>query len=452
MNQLEEAVVRYQKLLESEPFRKLDWAEALTARMQADHLTQGGRLICPFLRPNFITRRQYENLVRASESLFCAIDRINEMALNDPALLARMELLPAEKMLASIDPGYPFLAVASLLDTHLTNGGVFFIDYVADSPLGVAYGEALADLFYDLPPVKEFRKRYKLGKIGGKKHLLQALLKAYKQFGGKKKPTIAILEIRQPFQTTDSGEAMLLRDFFAREGYGTEIVSPDQLEYRSGALRKGNFVIDLIYRRMKVREFLLRFDLSHPLVRAYRERSVCMINSFRAEMAQKKAIFDLLTDESLTAGFPAAEKKAIRQYIPWTRVVAQRTTTYHDQTIDLLDFILKNREKLVLKPNDDTGDEHSVRGWEVDATNWDRALRRALRSPYVVQERVEAPRSTFPLYRYGELEFKDVQVDVQPHAYLGKIQGCSSWLTGVNGGSFSTITGLAPTFILESKA
>ena len=60
-----------------------------------------------------------------------------------------MELLPAEKMLASIDPGYPFLAVTSLLDTHLNNGTLHFVDYVADTPVGVAYGEALADLFYD---------------------------------------------------------------------------------------------------------------------------------------------------------------------------------------------------------------------------------------------------------------------------------------------------------------
>jgi len=43
-----------------------------------------------------------------------------------------------------------------------------------------------------------------------------------------------------------------------------------------------------------------------------------------------------------------------------------------------------------------------------------------------------------------------MKVDLHPHAYLGKVQGCSSWLTAGNGG-FSTISGLAPTFILEPK-
>jgi hypothetical protein len=450
MNQLDEAVARYQKSLETDPFRDLSWAEALAERMQAEHLTQGGRLICPFLRPNFVSRRQYESVVRAAEALFQAIDRVKQMALSNPALLARIGLLPAEKMLASIDPGYPFLAVTSLLDTHLNNGNLHFVEYTADTPVGVAYGEALADLFYDIPPVKEFRKRYSLQKLGGKKHLLSALLKAYKQWGGKKQPNIAILEFRQAFQASQEGEYALLREYFRAEGYSAEIVSPDQLEYRGGVLRRGDFVIDLIWRRLKVQEFLLRYDLSHPLVRAYRDQAACIVNSFRSELAHKKAIFDLLTDETVTTGFPAAEKKAIRQYIPWTRVVAAGKVAYQEQTVDLPEFILKNREKLVLKPNDDSGENHSIKGWQTDDAAWDRALRRALRIPYVVQEKVEATYAPFPLLLYGELEIRQMKVDLHPHAYLGKVQSCSTWLSAANGG-FSTVTGLAPTFILEPK-
>ncbi len=450
MNQLDESIARYQKLLETDVYRDLGWAEELAGRMQAARLTQGGRLVCPFLRPNFVSRRQYESLVRAAEALFSAIDRVKQMALANPALLARIGLLPAEKMLAAIDPGYSFLAVTSLLDTHLSNGNMHFVEYVADTPVGVAYAEALADLFYDCPPVKEFRKRYSLQKLGGKKHLLAAVLKAYKQFGGKKQPNIAILEFRPGFQATEEGEHALLRSYFRAEGYQTEIVSPDQLEYRGGILRHGDFVIDAIWRRLKVQEFLLRYDLSHPLVRAYREGAVCLVNSFRSELAHKKAIFDLLTDETITAGFPAAEKKAIRQYIPWTRVVAPGKTVYQDQTVDLLEFILKNREKLVLKPNEDSGENHSIKGWQTDDAAWDRAIKRAQRIPYVVQEKVEATYAPFPVLLYGAIEVRQMKVDLHPHAYLGKVQGCSTWLSAANGG-FSTVTGLAPTFIIEPK-
>ena len=449
MSQLDDAVAKYNKLLESGPYRELAWVEALHQRMETGKLSSGGRLICPFLRPNFITRRHYEGLVKTGEALIGAIDRMEQMVLSNPALLARLELLPAEKMLASIDPGYQALEVAARLDTHLYNGSMRFVQYNADSPTGAAYADALAEIFYDIPPVKEFRKKYTLAKVGGRKHLLQALLKSYKQFGGTKKPNIAIVEFRTAYSSGQS-EYELYRDFFRSEGYAVEIVPPEQLEYRNRVLRKGNFEIDVVYRRLGVQEFLIRFDLAHPLVQAYRDHSVCVVNSFRSELAHKKAMFGLLTDETLTAKFPVAERKAIRDHVPWTRLVQSAKTSHHDAIVDLPEFILQNRERLALKPNDDYSDLHTYFRWQLGAAEWERALKQAMRAPYVVQERVEAVRSIFPMMSFGQLEFRDMQVDVHPHAYLGKVQGCSSWLsTGTTG--FSSAAGIVPTYILDSK-
>lgn len=446
MAQLDEAVARYHKLLESQD---LSWADALQQRMESEKLSAGGRLICPFLRPNFVTRRQYDSLVKTGEALIGAIDRMERMVLSTPALLARLELLPAEKMLAAINPGYDALEVASRLDSHLCNGSLQFVQYNADSPTGAGYAEALADLFLEAPPMREFRKRYNLTRVGGRKHLLAALLKAYKQFGGKVKPNIAIVEFRPPHHSGRS-EYEIFRDAFRAEGYNAEIVSPDQLEYRNRVLRRGAYEIHLVYRRVSVQEFLMRFDLSHPLVQAYKDRAVCVVNSFRSEVAHKKAMFGLLTDETLTAKFPIAERKAIREHVPWTRLVTPGKTTWRDQTIDLAEYILQNREKLVLKPNDDYSDQHTFFGSELNATAWERALKQAMRFPYVVQERVEPVRAVFPLSNWGHLEFREMQVDVHPHAYMGKVLSCSSWVSA-GGSGFSSAAGLTPTFIIENK-
>jgi len=451
MTLLDEAIARYHRILDGEAHKDLIWAEALHAEMRARNLTAGGRPISPVLRPHFIMQRQYAALVKAAELLFSAMDRIKQLALATPALLARLELLPAEKMLAAVDPGYPFLSVTSRLSTHLDNGNLRFVDYNADTPTGVAYAEALSDVFYECPPVREFRKRYGLIKSGGIRQLLQALLKTYKEFGQKQSPRIAIVEFRQPFQAVDSDELVLLRESFRKAGYQTEIVSPDQLEYRGGVLRRADFAIDLVYRRVKVQEFLVRFDLNHPLVRAYREGAICMVNSFRSELAHKKAIFDLLTDETVTVNFPAAERKAIRDHIPWTRVVAAAKVTHQGEQVDLIDFIQKNRGKLALKPNDDSGDQHAFHGWELDDDAWERALKTALRAPYVVQERIAPYVVSFPVYQWGEVQMRDLSVDLHPHAFLGKVQGCSSWVSAADTPGFSTLSGLAPTFIIETK-
>jgi hypothetical protein len=62
---------------------------------------------------------------------------------------------------------------------------------------------------------------------------------------------------------------------------------------------------------------------------------------------------------------------------------------------------------------------------------------------------VEPARSIFPLKSDGNLEFREMRVDVYPQAYLGKIQSCSSWLSWGTTAGLSTSAGLAPTFILE---
>ncbi len=450
MTQVSEAIARYHKLIESEPYIDLAWAQALQERMKAEKL--GSRPVSPVLRPHFITNREYTALVKAAETVSGAIERVEQMALSTPSLLARMQLLPAERMLAAVDPGYSYFSVTGLLDTSFNNGSLRFVSHDAEAPSGVVFGDTLADLFYEAPPVREFRKKYKLKKLGGTKYLLQALLKAYKDFGGKqKKPRIAIVEFRQPFQSAELSEYALLAEHFTREGFPTVIVSPDQLEFRNSTLRRGDFTIDIVYRRIKLQEFLVRFDLSHPLMRAYKEHAVCMVNSFRSELGAKKAIFDLLTDDAVTARFPAAERKAIKDHIPWTRLVQAAKTTYHGHTVDLPEFVMKHRAKLVLKPNDDSADQNSFRGADTDEIGWEKALRQAMRTPYVVQEVAEPARAVFPLLQYGSLMMKEMQVDVHPHSFLGKVHGCSSWLTVAGSNTFSTLTGLAPTFLLEGK-
>jgi uncharacterized circularly permuted ATP-grasp superfamily protein len=450
MTLLEEAVARYHRLLDKPEQQDSDWLQTLHKQMADRHLMQGGRPICPVLRPHFITRRQYQGMTKAAEALYSSIDRVRSMVLENPALMARIELLPAEKMLAAIDPGYPYMAVTSLLNTHLNNGSLQFVECYADGPVGVAYSDTLSDIFYDCPPVKQLRKKYKIGRLQGMKRLLGALLTAYRSGGKRKFPRIAIVEFRAPFKKGPSSEYMLLAEYLRSAGYPTEIVTPEQLEYRNGVLCRGDFGIDIVYRSVSAQEFLVRFDLTHPLVRAYREGTVCMVNSFRSEMVQKKAIFGLLTDESVTAKFPAAERKAIRDHIPWTRLVAQTKTTYKRKAVDLPEFILQHRERLVLKPNDATTDMHSFRGWESDSAAWDRALKTALRSPYVVQERVEAPRFEFPVHQFGRTEMRNMEVDVFPHIFLGKVESCSAQIADATTG-FSTLGGIVPTFILESK-
>lgn len=450
MTQLCEAVARYHRHLENEAVRNSGWLEKLREQMAEQHLVVNGRPVTPVLRPYFISRRQYTNLMKTAELINSAIERVRTLALAEPALMARMEMLPAEKMLAQVDPGYA-APVAALLDTQVNNGSLHMTGSQADLPAGVLYSEALSNLFYDIPSVKDIRKRFKLSKTGGSKPLVQALLKAWKQFGGRNNPVIGVLEFRQAFETAESHESMLLVELFRKSGYHAEIVSPDQLEYRDGLLRAGETVLDVVYRNLRAHEFLMRFDLRHPLVRAYRERRVCVVNSFRTELTRKRALLALLTDPDVYKAFPAAERNAILETIPWTRVVTMgKTTSPAGEIVDLPAYLLQHREELVLRPNDSTNDElPTFDGAATSEQAWERAVRTAVRASYVAQQRVPEHPVSFPVDLYGDIVYRELNVEVHPHVFLGKVQGCSARIAGA--GSFSTLTGMAPAFILETK-
>jgi len=132
-------------------------------------------------------------------------------------------------------------------------------------------------------------------------------------------------------------------------------------------------------------------------------------------------------------------------------VVAAGKTVIRDQAIDLLEWIKANRERLVMRPNDNEEDMVIFNGADLDEKGWDRAIRTALRNPYVVQEAAPASTAVFPVYRYGQLEMQRMQVDITPHALLGKIQSCSAWLSVEGSAGFSTLTGVAPVVIVDAK-
>ncbi len=445
---LGDAVVRYHRLLQQDSYRDLAWAAELQDRMRERHLTDSGRLVTPVLRPQFVSRRQLDSLTRVTEHLASIVDRVEALALASPSLLSRIQMLPAEKMLAAIPSAYSRFSVTSRMDANLENGSLCLRGFDASKPTGIAYSERLADLFLGLPIVKAFKKgHYKLSKIGAARHMLSAVLQVWKEFGGRRSPKIAILEQGQQFGS-HSTEGHLLAEVFCQHGSAARVVSPEHLEYQDGKLRAGDFEIDIVLRRVLTREFLTRYDLSHPFLLAYRDRAVCVVNDFRSELAQRRTLFELLTDDSVTAALSAADRELIRSFVPWTRLVSARKTRYKEDQVDLPSFILCAREQLVLRPNDHECDQRVFVGAEMTSSAWDRAVHLALRTPYVVQERFVCGAQLFPIFQYGDLQMKQAEVSIHPHIFNGKLQGVSAALETSSNGC-STPLAMAPVLLLE---
>jgi hypothetical protein len=322
------------------------------------------------------------------------------------------------------------------------------VELNAETPAGGAYAEALADVFLELPVIRKFQERYTLRRFRTQERLLETLLRCYREAGGRAEhPTIAVADYEDvPTRT----EHHLVARYFESKGCPALVCDPRHLTYEGGRLRHEGRTIDVVYKRLLVNEFLERRPQVQALYEAVRDRAAVMVNPFRCKPIHKKAIFAVLTDDSVQKHFTDDERAAIRAHVPWTRRVQAGKTTRDGETLDLPSWIVANRERLVMKPNDEYGGKGVFIGWETTPNEWETALATALGSSYVVQERVELLKQSFPELA-PDLRFRDFVVDLDPYVFDGEVEG---FLTRLSGTSLANVTsggGQVPAFLVEPR-
>jgi hypothetical protein len=184
-------------------------------------------------------------------------------------------------------------------------------------------------------------------------------------------------------------------------------------------------------------------------MRAYAVGACVVVNSFRAKLLHKKSLFALLSDEAFQGGLSAEERAAVAAHVPWTRVARPGETSYQGEQVDLLAFARANRERLLLKPNDEYGGKGITIGWESDAGAWDAALADALKSPFVLQERVTIAYEPYPALVDGQVVIGERLVDSDPFLFGSGVEGSlcrlsTVTLLNVTAGGGSTV----PVFVI----
>lgn len=413
----------------------------------------GERPLCSVLRPRFLTPDQYGFLKARTALLLRAFGKAYQAALADAGVRRQFGLLDWEEALIAIEPGFRDPSPISRMDAFFVHqrGGLRFTEYNAETPAAAAYNDLLAAVFFGLPVMREFLRRYEVRSQPSRHHVLHALLGAYHQWSGRREvPRIAIVDWRE---VPTYSEFVISADYFVEQGVECVIVDPREVEYRNGRLWAGPFPVDLIYKRVLVSELIERGGMDHPIVRAVADRAVCMVNSFRCKILHKKASLAVLSDRRNAHLFDRDELEAIAAHIPWTRTVEDRAVVFEGEEVDLLPFIEDNRERLVLKPNDEYGGTGIVLGWETEPEAWSAAIRQGLEEPFIVQERIELPREAYPRLVDGRVEIREDIIDTAPFAFYGDyMDGCltrlsTESLVNVTSGGGSSLA----TFVVESR-
>ncbi|HWP42176.1 MAG TPA: hypothetical protein VNO14_02995 [Blastocatellia bacterium] len=396
-----------------------------------------------------MTRDEWGMITRACETIWGAVEKVARAAKTDKVMLEQLGLTGGESELVAIDPGYDNVSVTSRLDSFLTPASYQFVELNAECPAGIAYQDVCAEIFMELPVMREFRKAHRVTPMFCRQDMLDALLAIYSQVRGNgERPAIAIVDYRGlPTQR----EFELFKEFFEARGYRATIADPRDLEMRGGNLFHGDFKIDIVYRRVLTTELLEKIDECRALIEAYRSGAIVLVNSFMTKYVHKKMLFGVLTDERHERYFDDSEREAIRNHIPWTRRLADTRTRYGGRDIDLIDFVRDNRDRLVLKPNDDYGGHGIYIGWESDEAAWDSAIESALSGDYLVQERVTTGREVFPYVSEGEgrVEMIEQLLDLDPLLFFGRVRGAFTRLSSSSLANVTSGAGMVPTMLID---
>jgi hypothetical protein len=451
---LKEAVAHYHSLLE-DPALAAESFEMLRNGLERNKLIFGGRPLSPYLRPHFVTASDWSRVITACELIWSALQKVNDAAAADVSLLNELGMTGIEKELAAIDPGYAAVAPNARLDSFLSENAYSFVELNGESPAGIAYSDSASEIFWSLPVMQRFMESYSLERLEGRPKMLEVLLSCYEEYLGRKPdqtPVIAIVDLKDlPTQK----EFELFKEYFEYSGYTSIICSPDELEFDNGRLYRDGIVIDIVYKRLLVNEYLPVIDQYPALADAYRARAVCMVNSFRGKLVHKKAIFAILTNERYAHLFDANELAAIGYHIPWTRKFSESKTEHAGEVIDLVAWTRANSHKLVLKPNDDYGGHGIYIGWSVTTEEWDEAIGLALADgDYLVQERVETAKETFPMLfdDLGDWAMAEQLVDLDPLLFNGKVGSAFTRLSSSELANVTSGGGMVPTFILNDES
>jgi glutathionylspermidine synthase len=347
---------------------------ALTAELERRGIRFGEGLLPTYAVPFFAPAAAHDAWNRSGEALAAAVEEVAQQALRDPAMARALRLRPDAQAWVDIDPGYPAISVLARPDAVLcADGGVRYVEYNSDSPAMMAFSDHVAECLLGLPHLRAHAARLRAERMLPLLH--ETLLGCYRAFGGGGSPTIAIVD--WPGQKTRFEHARIA-EYFEAKGCPTVVCDPRSLSRPGRRLEHDGRPIDLVYRRALFTELLDHQREVEPLISAYRDGAVCMVNPLRSYLASSKTLLAFLC-----ANWPAA--RGVCPVIPTRLLDSTRRAALRERD-----------QEVVLKKGESHGGLHVLLPGLTTPEQRRSALDDAEREPWVDQDYLPLPRLEVP--------------------------------------------------------
>ncbi|QTL98376.1 hypothetical protein GM661_10530 [Iocasia frigidifontis] len=397
-------------------------------------------------QPLFFTKEE----VRGFENLLMILNRIIKKVINEYRNSAKFRSYFAfpelmEELLL-VEPGYGVDIPMGRFDIfYQPDASVKFCELNTDGASAMNEVRVLQKVMLDAKALNIIKKNYQLTGFELFYSWLDTIIKNYRIFAeGKNKkdrPNIAIMDF------DGEGTIYEFKEFqkrFIQAGYQTVICDPRDFNYTNGKLYYKNIEIDLIYRRATTGRLIEESKSITDFIKAYKDGAVCVVGGLVSQIIHNKLFFAILHDKKKVDFLTEQEYDFIKRYIPYTAVIA-------DANSKVMDSLLDNKNKYILKPFDRFAGKGVYAGRDFSNFKWQDIVARVRSRDYLLQEFVEIPGREMISEKEGKLLIERYGYLLGLFSYNGLLQGLYTRVGRKNiiaaaGESFTI-----PNYIIEKK-
>ncbi len=390
-----------------------------------NHVLYAGQPLSIGFYPIILSARQLEHIASVAEAMMKLMERATKLFLQESSIRDFFGFSPEQLELIEIDPGYDFSIPCARFDSFFDGKDLRFTEINTDGTAGMDGAEKVSKLFLASPIVEKLFSSRQIGVFDISQSVLDTLLGCYAQFAGTTaagatgKPRIAIADWRE---ARTCAEFIAFAEFCRGRGYEALVADPRELDYDGRALSLDGAKIDLIYRRVVSSEYIERLDEVKAMTQAFKDHNVCLVGSFRSDVAFSKKIFGLLYDPKLSRLFTDRERALIQRHVPWTRPFEDADCEYRGERIRMIDLARDGKDGFVLKPSNLYEGRGVFLGFQKTPSEWERLIETALEEDYVLQEFVREPEMRIGVLK-DDFELEPRFIHMGEFVFGGKFSG-----------------------------
>ena len=395
--------------------------------------------------PLLITEKQHKEIKKASNTFGKIINKTVKLIIEKKISGKYLRMYKTiwnfiKKEEKKETSGITFSRLNGVFDS---SGQIKFFECTAE-PGSLLLGQELQDIYKKITPLNEMFKKNNITFHNNSKSNLTRFFNKYTKETNfiKSKDNIAIIKPETGFGYR------LYEKYLQDKGYNVFTIAPEELEFENNCIIAGNKKIDLVIISEKLNRAITK--KLRQVFNIYTEGKIRLLDYIQSAIATEKSLMALMSDPKNHKFYNNSEISFIKKHIPWTRIIRhENTTDMEGNKIDLIEYIVKNQEKLVLKKSSSFMGGQVGPAYDMNRLDWKTLITWILvdKEYWIAQEKVDFNSSERYVLDNNEINLKKFYWCINPFLLNGKYQTCYAMtstepVVNTETSKIETITGL----------